>query len=141
MPIIKLTVNNMKILAFLFLLIPSLLFATEFKTVNQGTFEWEHDPGKIPPSTISFRVYIVNALTDPGKTNPVMIGTTPSKQYTITLGVEGSYFLGVSPYRQIGFNQAGEPVVQEGEITWSDEYGWGIQYWESLKKITGLRLK
>jgi hypothetical protein len=105
----------------------SFVYAQEFHTTNQATIDWEQDLGGIPAAEVKWNVYLANAITDPGKTNPVKIGNAVGRPYTITLNVEGKYYVGVSAVRTISGT-----VVGETDILWADTQtevpAFGLQY-------------
>ena len=117
---------------FLAMLISIMLVATAYAqtwhTTNSVTVGWD---AYLPPAsgTISYRVFLANAITDPGHANPVTLGDTTEVTYVITLNTEGRYYPGVATVLTIG---ADELV---SEINWSDDpegnagnEAWGIQY-------------
>jgi hypothetical protein len=101
-----------------------------WKTANQATVSWDgvttlvHEDGRPIPipegDEIRYKVYLANAKTDPNKTNPALI--TPeaitTTEYTFTLGVEGSFFVGV---KSIQYSKVEGTMVPVGEspIAWS----------------------
>jgi len=105
------------------LIFTGIAFAQTWHTVNQATVEWDAvtalDNGDPLPAgdTIEYVVYLANAITDPNKDNPSEIETITATQSTITLNVEGSYFVGVKAVRKI----ADGTNVGESEVAWSDD--------------------
>jgi hypothetical protein len=102
-----------------------------WKTENRATVSWDavttlvqEDGTTIPlpeGDEIRYQVYLANAKTDPNKTNPALITpeaiTTP--QHTFTLGVEGSFFVGVKSIQYTSVEGTMAPVA-ESPIAWSD---------------------
>jgi hypothetical protein len=105
------------------LIFTGIAFAQTWHTVNQATVAWDAvtalDNGDPLPAgdTIEYVVYLANAITDPNKDNPSEIETITATQSTITLNVEGSYFVGVKAVRKI----ADGTNVGESEVAWSDD--------------------
>lgn len=136
-------------LCFVFLLMGSTAFGQDWHTVNQFTMAWDGvttmtNNTPIPEgATIEYVVYLVNAVTDPGKLHPVEIGTTADIEYTFTLNVEGKYFAGCKAVRK---NSDGT-FVSESIICWSDvvecasSVPWGVQYYFSPANPMNLRKK
>lgn len=100
----------------------SLAFAQVWHTANQATIGWDAvttiEGGAPLPAgdTIEYVVYLSNAITDPGKDNPVEVATLTDLTQLITLNTEGRYFVGVKAVRKI---QDGTEVG-ESEVSWSD---------------------
>jgi len=74
-------------------------FALDFYNSNQVTLEWNAVTTDVDGDAITgvtYRLYLVNADTDPNKTNPVVAADNITDvQATITLGTKGRYFVGV----------------------------------------------
>jgi len=88
--------------------------AQQWHTANQATVAWE-DTNEM--DGIVYDVWLANSKTDPGKTNPVVIGTDiEATTFLITLNVEGRYFAGVQAKRYVD----GE-LVGVSEMSWSDD--------------------
>lgn len=90
-------------------------WALTFHNANQATLMWNAvttDVDGDPITGMQYRLYLVNADTDPTKTNPVLIadGLTDTTE-TITLGTKGRFYVGVSAYLD----------DLESEINWADE--------------------
>jgi hypothetical protein len=117
-------------LAIVFFLAATVWAVAMWKTANQATVSWDAvttlalEDGTTAPlpqgDEIRYKVYLANAKTDPNKTNPALI--TPeaitTTQYTFTLGVEGSFFVGV---KSIQYSKVEGTMVPVGEspIAWS----------------------
>lgn len=130
------------ILATVLFFVAAIAFAQTFHTANQKTIAWDAvtqttGGAAIDPAEMSYNVYLANALTDPNKTNPSLIGNTADLQYLVTLGVEGQYFVGVKAVRTVG----GE-VVSESTISWSDAAtpDFGLRYYEPPQQPGGLNI-
>ena len=94
------------------ILITSAAFAQQWHTANQTTVAWDS-----AGDGIVYDIWLSNATTDPGKTNPVKIGEDIAElRYTITLNVEGRYFAGAQSKRYVD----GE-LVGASDIAWSDD--------------------
>lgn len=100
-------------------------FCVEWKTTNQATAAWDAvttlDDGSALPAgnTVKYRVYLSNAVTDPDKANPALLGETDQLEYVITLNAEGKYFVGVQSVR---FDETATEVGVSA-INWSDTNG------------------
>ena len=115
----RLGMRNKKSLfaVLLVLFLAGVAFAQTWYTANQATVEW--DAVTVPAdSTVEYVVYLANAITDPGKTNPTEVATTTNTSQLITLGTEGSYFVGVKSRRLL---TADGSNVGESDISWSDD--------------------
>jgi len=96
----------------------------EWHTGNETTIGWDavttlQNGDPIPAgSTVTYDVHLANAITDPDKENPVKITTVPipTLEYTITLGTEGKFFVGLSANRVVDGD-----IVGVSEIKWSDD--------------------
>ncbi len=119
--------------AVMFLVLTLPVHAQTWHTTNQATVSWNavttladeaHTP--IPAEdVITYKVYLANALTDSGKTNPLEIAETADTSYILTLDVEGQYFVGVQTIRKhtipgIGADAEDEVVTIGSDIAWSD---------------------
>jgi len=113
------------------LFVASIAYAAiTWQTTNEKTVGW--NAVAVPSGvagTISYNVYLANAVTDPNKTNPVVIGNTSDLTYTILLNTQGRYYAGVSTVLTIGTDKI------ESVINWSDDpegnkdnIAFGIQY-------------
>ena len=120
--------------------------AVEWRTANQTTIGWDAvtllDDGSALPAgtTIQYRVYMSNSITDPTKANPVTLTTTDQLEYTITLNAEGKFYVGVSAVRFDGTEE-----VDESAINWSDVNGemtpdpFGLRFYKPLPAPKNLR--
>ena len=98
-------------LLFLFLAFPAF-GELPFYNANQFTLTWDEtnlDEDGDTITGVTYKVYIVNAITDPNKTNAVVVSTPTTTTATITL-IKGRYFVGVSA------NYDG----LESEVCWGD---------------------
>ena len=101
--------------------------AIEWKAANQVTIAWDAtttliDGQPIPAGAIiKYDIYLSNADTDPGKTNPIKLNAAPidALQYVVTLNTEGKYIVGVKALR---FDDTGA-MVAESNMNWSDVNG------------------
>jgi hypothetical protein len=102
-------------------------YSIEWKAANQVTVQWDApttlvDGSPIPAGAIiMYEVYLANAVTDPGKTNPTNL--TPNAPISdlsmvITLAVEGKFYVGVKAVR-VENNE----TLSVSEINWSDANG------------------
>ena len=123
-------------------------FGQEWHTANQATVEWNAtttlvDGSDIPAdNTAEYALYLANAVTDPGKASPVLVqDNIAALTYTITLSVEGSYFVGLETIRK---DAEGIEVSRSARI-WSDDPAavttpFGIIYVLSPSSPTGLQI-
>jgi len=129
------------IILALFIAAPAMA-ATNWVTANQTTVAW--DPvTKSADGTVTFgageitySVYLANAITDPSKSVPVKVRTIAETQTTLTLNVEGKYFVGVSAVRTVSGS-----LIGESGIMWSDMVApsFGIQFFVIPGPPAGLR--
>jgi hypothetical protein len=121
------------------ILITSVAFAQEWHTANQTTVCWDGFG-----DDVGYALYLANAQTDPQKTNPAKIADdVMDTRYTITLGVEGCFYVGVQSRRYVD----GE-IVGVSDIAWSDNpevclggATFGICYFLAPPMITGLKVE
>lgn len=123
--------------------------AQQWYTTNQATLAWDAvtklvDGRPLPEgNVIQYKVYLANAVTDSGKTNPIEVGTgIVETRYVITLNQEGKYFVGIRAVRIVG----GEAVAQS-EVTWADDPAsnpqpgpFGLRFFESPGAVGGHRI-
>lgn len=127
-------------------LVPGLQAQTWY-TANQRTVTWDatttlNNGDPLPEgSTISYDVWIANAVTDPNKANPVKVATIQELSYTITLNTEGRFFVGISSNRIVD----GE-IISTSTISWSDNpevcengVAFGLRYYFPPSNPVGLR--
>ena len=132
----------------LFLFFPVLVFGQEWITTNSSVISWDAvtamSNGDPIPDTdiIEYVVYLSNAITDPDKSNPIEIGTIDALEYTVTLNVEGKFFVGLRTLRK----DAGGTLLGESIIGWSDDptivsdgHTFGIRHFLPPMVPTGLR--
>ena len=98
------------------LLMVTAAFALTFYNSNQVTLAWDAvttDVDGDAVTGVTYRLYLVNADTDPEKTNPVLVpgGDIVELTKTITLGTKGRFYVGV------------QAVLDDLEsvINWGDE--------------------
>ena len=109
------------------LLFPLQALAQTWHTANQTTVGWGavttlSDGTDIPSGdVVKYQVYLANAKTDPNKANPTLVGEVETLQETITLNVEGNYFVGVKARRYIVNPDSSQELVGEASISWSDD--------------------
>ena len=129
------------------LALPVCALGQTWVTANQSTISWDAvttlSNGSVIPDTsvIEYNVYLCNAVTDPGKTNPTLIETVSDLQSILTLVNEGQYFVGVQTVRKF----EGE-VISESAIGWTDNPDivlngeiFGITYFLPPVMPTGIR--
>ena len=93
-------------------------------TANQATVEWDAvsvdvDGDPVPGGThAEYKVWMVNKITDPNKTNPVELTQTVNTQYTVTLNAKGSYLIGLSTVHIE--TSTGEVLGESQTLSWSD---------------------
>lgn len=113
---------------FLIFLLPILFFIYSatyvlaevvFHNANQVTITWDvvtDDIDGDQVTGVNYILYLVNANTDPDKTNPVVVAETADNTETITL-TKGRYYIGVQAC--LGdlisdINWGDEPMYQDG---------------------------
>jgi len=124
--------------------------AASWHTANQLTVAWDavttkDDGGALGAGeTIEYVVYMANAATDPNKANPVEVDRTAATESTLTLNVEGSFFVGVKAVRKLADGTA----VSESTISWSDTADatgagneFGVRYFLPPGKVKVIRPK
>lgn len=117
-------------------------------TANQKTVMWDAvttntSGGTIPDTdTIEYVLYLSNTITDPSKSNPAEVGTTTELTYTITLNVEGLYYVGIKSVRKLPDGV----IAGESEVVWSDNplyvsngNTFGLRYFLPPSIISGFR--
>ena len=120
----------------------------EWHTANQVTLGWDAvtqlvDGTAIPEGEIvKYKVWIKNAITGG---DPVELVETTDLEFTLTIGSEGKYFLGVQALR---YQSDGETLIGESIICWSDvpeccggNIAFGVQFFNLPASPGGLGLK
>ena len=137
--------KKLTIVLALLLIVSGAAWAQIWHTTNQATVKWDAvtellDGTPLPAGdVIRYDIYMVNAVTDVEKANPVKIAEDiEATQHTLTLGVEGRYLLGIKAKRVV----EGE-MVGESEMGWTDDPEivangeiWGLRYFLGLAKPT-----
>jgi hypothetical protein len=124
--------------------------AQEWYTANQITVTWDavttlSNNSTIPvDNLIEYTVYLSNIITDSDKLNPIEVETVNVTESTVTLDIEGQYFVGLKTIRKL----ANGTFIEESVIGWSDdplvvldEHTFGLKYFLSPATIKGLRCK
>jgi len=118
-----------------------------WKETDQVTIAWDAvvqlENGDPIPSdnTIKYKIYLVNAIADVEKANPVLITETDQTSQVITMTTEGKYFVGVSTVR---YDSTGE-LINESAVNWSDVNGeatpvpFGLMHYFQAKAPINLR--
>ena len=116
--------KTLVITAILILFLTPYAGSLEWQTANQITIGWDAvttlpDGDPLPVgNTIKYNVYLVNSVTDPDKTNPVLLNSEPISElrYTMTLNTEGKFFVGVTAVRYDGAELVGESTTNYSDI-------------------------
>lgn len=129
---------------------PQHVIALNWKVANQFTVDWNpvtnlKDGTPLPEtSTVQYRCYLANAITDPDKANPSEVGVATEANYTVTLNVEGQYYFGVRSERMEDLGN-GPEVVSVSTISWSDDSNvvengqtWGLRHFFPPAMPSGL---
>ena len=137
--------KKLTLVAYLCLAFATISMAAGWHVANQTTIGWDAvtqdiDGNTITDGVITYNVYLTNAKTDPGKTNPVKIadGIT-NTQYTITLNTRIFSVPGVTAVFTMDVD--GEIITNESDIIyldWTTDNPKGILYLPNLKAPTGL---
>lgn len=97
--------------------------AQEWLTANQITITWdtvttlENEAPMPESSVVEYRLWLVNADTDPDKLKPIQLpGEGPDTTYVITMNTEGRFFVGLQTLRKA---QNGS-LLGESNIAWTD---------------------
>jgi len=124
-------------------------YGQEWHEANQATVAWNvttmlADGSDVPAdNTVEYAVYLANAITDPGKTSPALVqDNIAGLSYTITLGSEGKYFVGIQAIRKV----ADGTEVARSSIGWSDDSGtatvpFGLIRYVPPQGVTGLSVQ
>ena len=126
--------RKVKVLAIVMavFLVASIAWALTWHTTNQFTVAW--DPVTVQDGTVSYKVLVANALTDPDKANPVEAEGSPTAntQITLTLATQGQYYVGVKSVLTL----TDGTKIESDDTNWSDdpagnqgEVAFGIQYY------------
>lgn len=105
-----------------YVVVPAM--AITWHTANQSTVAWDAvttdvDGDPIPAgSHVEYKVYLVNAQTDPNKANPAEVGQTAETQLIITLNTKGSYYVGVTSL--LIDDATNEQLGDPSAFAWSD---------------------
>lgn len=134
------------IAAIVFLIGAPVSYAQTWHTADQITVEWAPattlvDGNPVPAGdTVKYKVWLRNASTGG---EPVVVAEVSTVEHTITLGVEGQFYVGVSALRY----NSDETLLNESTVCWSDvvectaEGTFGIQYFLPLEFTGGLKKK
>lgn len=96
--------------------------ALDWHVANQATVAWDKvttaADGTTLPATavVKYQTYLVDAINDPTKANPIDTGIVDTNQKTFTLTVEGQYYVGAKSLRYENNVLVGESP----QIAWSD---------------------
>lgn len=100
-------------------------------TANEKTFGWDAVTTKSDGTPlgetdqVKYNVFLANAITDPGKSNPALVADSISKTaQTVTLNTEGKFFVGVQAERWVNEGTADAPdyiLASSSEVVWSDD--------------------
>ena len=118
-------------------------------TANQITCSWDaNDTSDIDAATerLVYEVFLTNAVTDPGKTNPTSVGVTAETSLQITLANKGKYRAGVCAVLQaLAEDGVTWEEVARSEVSWSDDPTvtlngeiFGIRFYPAPQKPAGL---
>jgi len=123
-------------------------FGQTWHTADQKTVGWDavtqNTDGQplIEGSTVTYTLYLANAITDPEKTNPSEIAAgVENLQHVITLGVQGRFFVGIRAVLWVD-----EEAVSQSTIAWSDDtevvqdVPFGLQFFAPPAGVRGLRV-
>lgn len=93
----------LSLIALMLFFVPQTFAQTlPFHNANQVTVGWnavtQDVDGEPLTSTVFYKLWLVNADTDPEKNNAVEVWTGEELQATITLGIKGRYFVGVQAW-------------------------------------------
>jgi hypothetical protein len=138
------------IIPFVLCYVATPAMAITWVTANQTTVGWDAvtadvDGDPFAPGThAEYEVYLVNSITDPGKTAPEKVGQTTELTLVISLVVKGSYWVGV---RVVQIDDATSEVLsQPGAFAWSDVpadckdgIDFGIRFFAAAAATTNLR--
>jgi len=143
-------VCKLYMLVIVFVLVASVAYGQTWHVTNSREVSWEpvttlDDGSPVPAdSTVQYRVYIANAVTDPGKANPIEVTTQAiiELSFVVTLDVEGKYWVGAQAERVI----TDDSTVLPGDIAWSDDplvcqngATFGLRYYRAVGKVGGMR--
>ena len=98
------------------LMLPVTALAVDWMVTDHCTLSWDAIPDLGYNATIEYIPCFCNAVTDPDKENPMMIGSTPDLSCTVTFYSEGQYFLGVKAVTILDGQE-----LAASEINWSDD--------------------
>lgn len=118
-------------------------------TANQITVKWDlNDTSELVQGQekLVYRVFLANAVTDPDKTNPVVVGEAEGNTLTITLNSKGKYRAGVAAVLFVlGDDGVTWEEVASSETSWSDDPTvtlngeiFGVRFYPVPKKPAGL---
>jgi hypothetical protein len=135
------------------LLLATTAWALDWHTANQSTVAWDAvttdvDGNPVPAAgeRLSYTLYLANSVTDPDKTNPTEVGTTQALSLVITLGVKGSYYVGIKSILEADDGAGGWTAASESGVVWSDDpqyvqggVTFGLRYYPAPNAAGGLR--
>ena len=104
-------------------LVVGVAWAQKWYNVNTFPCSWnvvttDVDGDPLPTGiALTYRVYLVNAVTDPNKTSPVVVADVSDLNTSITLNKKGQYYIGVEAV--LTFVDDSTELVSG--INWADE--------------------
>lgn len=117
--------------------LPEVSEAQQWTTANQVTVSW--DAVTVTSGTVSYKTYYRPAAGGA----ETYAGTVTSTQDTITLTIEGRYFLGVRSVRNVDGLE-----LESSRISWSDNPAdcqggvtFGVQYYTLPANVGGIRIR
>ena len=133
-------------ICFLFISIAIAWAAVTWHTANEFTVSWDAvttnvDETAVPANEIEYELFVVNAITDPNKTNPTSVWRGPELTHVVTLNTEGQYLLGIRAIRVIdGVDQSTSVnVYSDDPAVCQDGVTFGVRYFIPLKNPIGFR--
>ena len=135
------------IIVLLLLLTPlTAALALDWYNANQKIVGWDAITYSLNTGErVMYRVYLTNSKTDPGKTNPTMVGETVDTNYTLTFTDKGSYFVGIQSIIQSDESGSWSDVSDPSVIGWSDDpqyaqggVTFGLRYYPAPPTPTGI---
>jgi len=136
-----------RVLAFAIALVfflTSPAFAFTWVTANQATVQWDAVTTDVDGDPLTagthaeYKVFLVNKITDPGKTNPAEVVQTDLLEFTITLNTKGQYLVGV---KTVQIEDSTGDLLAESAMSWSDipadcqgGVDFGLRFFAALQK-------
>lgn len=124
-------------LIFLMIFVSSNALALDWHTANQKTVAWDPvmtmDNGKPIPegNIVKYQTYVVDAIADHDKQNPIDAGIVDINEKIFTLSNEGKYYIGVQALRYVDDELVGQSIIvwSDNPVVCKNEQTFGLKFY------------